>query len=84
MEARGELRGGRFVQGFAGEQYALPEAVTTLRKIRNKPRQGDFIAISAADPLDLSGVITPERRVILQQIIACCIATAYPSLWREC
>jgi ATP-dependent Lhr-like helicase len=67
MEARGELRGGRFVQGFAGEQYALPEAVTTLRKIRNKPRQGDFIAISAADPLNLSGVITPERRVILQQ-----------------
>jgi ATP-dependent helicase Lhr and Lhr-like helicase len=67
MEARGELRGGRFVQGFAGEQYALPEAVTTLRMIRNKPRQGDLIAISAADPLNLTGVITPERRAILQQ-----------------
>jgi ATP-dependent Lhr-like helicase len=67
MEARGELRGGRFVQGFAGEQYALPEAVTTLRTIRNEPRQGDLIAISAADPLNLTGVITPERRAILQQ-----------------
>ena len=67
MEARGELRGGRFVQGFAGEQYALPEAVTALRTIRNKPRHGDFIAISAADPLNLTGVITPERRALLQQ-----------------
>ena len=67
MEARGELRGGRFVQGFAGEQYALPEAVTALRTIRNKPRHGDFVAISAADPLNLTGVITPERRALLQQ-----------------
>ena len=67
MEARGELRGGRFVQGFAGEQYALPEAVSTLRTIRNKPKRGDLIAISAADPLNLTGVITPERRALLQQ-----------------
>jgi ATP-dependent Lhr-like helicase len=67
MEARGELRGGRFVQGFAGEQYALPEAVSTLRTIRNKPKRGDLIAISAADPLNLTGAITPERRAMLQQ-----------------
>jgi len=54
MEAWGELRGGRFVQGFAGEQYALPEAVSTLREIRKQSRQGDLIAISAADPFEFN------------------------------
>ena len=63
MEARGELRGGRFVQGFAGEQYALPEAVNALREIRKQSRQGDLIAISAADPLNLTGLVTPGQRV---------------------
>jgi ATP-dependent Lhr-like helicase len=63
MEARGELRGGRFVQGFAGEHYALPEAVSALREIRKKARQGDLIAISAADPLNLTGLVTPGQRV---------------------
>ncbi len=67
LEARGELRGGRFVQSFAGEQFALPEAVAALRKIRNQPKQGDLIAISAADPLNLTGVITPGERVPLRQ-----------------
>lgn len=67
MEARGELRGGRFVQGFAGEQYALPEAVTALREIRNRAKQGDLVAISAADPLNLTGLITPGQRVPTQQ-----------------
>ena len=63
MEARGELRGGRFVQGFAGEQYALPEAVNALREIRKQSKPGDLVAISAADPLNLTGVITPGSRV---------------------
>ncbi len=63
MEARGELRGGRFVQGFAGEQYALPEAVNALREIRKQSKKGDLVAISAADPLNLTGVITPGQRV---------------------
>ncbi|MDD2660935.1 MAG: DEAD/DEAH box helicase [Methylococcales bacterium] len=63
MEARGELRGGRFVQGFAGEQYALPEAVDSLREIRKQTRMGDLVAISAADPLNLTGLITPGQRV---------------------
>jgi ATP-dependent Lhr-like helicase len=63
LEARGELRGGRFVQGFSGEQYALPEAVSALREIRNRERTGDLIALSAADPLNLTGIITPGRRV---------------------
>ena len=63
MEARGELRGGRFIQGFAGEHYALPEAVSTLRKIRKQPAQGELLNISAADPLNLCGIITPGEKV---------------------
>jgi ATP-dependent Lhr-like helicase len=66
MEARGELRGGRFVQGFAGEQYALPEAVSALREIRKQTKRGDLIAISAADPLNLTGIITPGVRLPAQ------------------
>jgi ATP-dependent Lhr-like helicase len=63
LEARGEIRGGRFVAGFSGEQYATPEAVSLLRDIRRKPHDGQFIALSAADPLNLVGLITPESRV---------------------
>ncbi len=63
MEARGEIRGGRFVSGFAGEQFALPEAVTALRNTRKKPKAGDLITISAVDPLNLTGLVTPGQRV---------------------
>ena len=63
MEARGELRGGRFVQGFAGEQFALPEAMQTLRKIRKQPNDGALFAIAATDPLNLTGFITAGERV---------------------
>lgn len=62
LEARGEIRGGRFVQGFAGEHFALPEAVNLLRKIRNQSVE-QLIAISAADPLNLTGIITPGQRI---------------------
>jgi ATP-dependent Lhr-like helicase len=63
LEARGEIRGGRFVSGFSGEQYATPEAVGLLRDIRRKPANGQLIAVSAADPLNLIGILTPEGRV---------------------
>ena len=63
LEARGEIRGGRFVAGFSGEQYANPEAVSLLRDVRRKPFDGQLIAISAADPLNLVGLITPDARV---------------------
>ncbi|MGI9285783.1 MAG: DEAD/DEAH box helicase [Pseudomonadales bacterium] len=63
MEARGEIRGGRFVQGFAGEQFALPDAVAELRNIRKKKNNGELVAISAADPLNLTGVILPGEKV---------------------
>jgi ATP-dependent Lhr-like helicase len=63
LEARGEIRGGRFVAGFSGEQYATPEAVGLLRDVRKKAETGHLVAVSAADPLNLIGTITPEGRV---------------------
>jgi ATP-dependent Lhr-like helicase len=63
MEARGEIRGGRFVSGFAGEQFALPDAVNALRNLRKKDKTGDLITLSAVDPLNLTGIITPGQRV---------------------
>jgi ATP-dependent Lhr-like helicase len=63
MEARGEVRGGRFVDGFSGEQFALPEAVGSLREARRKAKDGTCISISGADPLNLVGVITPGGRI---------------------
>jgi ATP-dependent Lhr-like helicase len=63
MEARGEIRGGRFVQSFAGEQFALPDAVAELRSMRKHQTGGDAIAISAADPLNLVGIIVPGDKV---------------------
>jgi ATP-dependent Lhr-like helicase len=63
LEARGEIRGGRFVSGFSGEQYALPDAVTALRAARKRPKTGTLIAVSAADPLNVVGILTPGARV---------------------
>ncbi len=63
LEARGEIRGGRFVAGFAGEQYALPEAVDALRRARRSEPEEETITISAADPLNLIGIILPGERV---------------------
>jgi ATP-dependent Lhr-like helicase len=59
MELRGEIRGGRFVGGFAGEQFALPQAVELLRKLgREGPR--DLVAVAANDPLVFAGILTPQ------------------------
>jgi len=63
LEARGEIRGGRFVAGFGGEQFALPEAVGRLRAVRKLEREGEWIALSAADPLNLVGILSPGARV---------------------
>ncbi len=63
LEARGEIRGGRFVSGMSGEQYALPEAVARLREIRRTGTDGQLITISAADPLNLSGIVTAGDRI---------------------
>ena len=63
LEARGLVRGGRFVTGFTGEQFALPEAIPALRRVRSKPDEGAIVRVSAADPLNLVGILTPGPRV---------------------
>ena len=63
MEARGDIRGGRFVSGFLGEQYALPVAVESLRALRRTEPVGEIITVSAADPLNLVGIVVPGERV---------------------
>ncbi len=63
LEARGEIRGGRFVSGFIGEQFALPETIETLRTSRSREGDGRFITVSACDPLNLVGILTPGERV---------------------
>ena len=63
FEARGLVRGGRFVTSFAGEQYAVPEALEELRHVRRSQRNGQVVRLCAADPLNLSGVVLPGKRV---------------------
>ncbi|MFY9826779.1 MAG: ATP-dependent DNA helicase, partial [Thermoanaerobaculia bacterium] len=63
LEARGEIRGGRFVDGFSGEQYALADAVGRLRAVRKQPKKGVLVSVSAADPLNLVGIATPGDRI---------------------
>jgi ATP-dependent Lhr-like helicase len=63
LEARGEIRGGRFIAGFSGEQYASPEAIGLLRDVRRKPNTGQYVSLSAADPLNLIGIATPGARL---------------------
>jgi ATP-dependent helicase Lhr and Lhr-like helicase len=62
-EARGEIRGGYFVGGISGEQFALPEAIGLLRSIRKALPKGELITLSAADPLNLQGILTPGPRI---------------------
>jgi ATP-dependent Lhr-like helicase len=63
LEDRGEIRGGRFISGFIGEQFALPIAVESLRAMKNVPLTGETVTISAADPLNLAGIVVPGERV---------------------
>lgn len=63
LEARGEIRGGRFVAGLAGEQFALPEAIPVLREMRRQPGEGEFVCVSGADPLNLVGTLLPGDKV---------------------
>jgi ATP-dependent Lhr-like helicase len=63
MEARGEIRGGRFIAGVGGEQYAAPETVEILRHVRDEPADGGHLILSAADPLNLTGIVLPGPRL---------------------
>jgi ATP-dependent Lhr-like helicase len=63
LEARGDVRGGRFVAGVSGEQFALPDAVALLRETRREPGAGEHVVLSGADPLNLVGTLLPGARV---------------------
>jgi ATP-dependent Lhr-like helicase len=63
QEARGEVRGGRFVSGYQGEQFALPEAIDAMRAARREAKPGERVRLSACDPLNLVGILTSDRRV---------------------
>lgn len=63
LEARGEIRGGRFVSGFSGEQFATPEALSLLRQVRRQGPSQQLVRISATDPLNLRGILTPDPRL---------------------
>ncbi|HJU18148.1 MAG TPA: hypothetical protein VJ770_16970, partial [Stellaceae bacterium] len=63
LEARGDIRGGRFVAGFSGEQFALPEAIPALRAARRRPEAGALVSVSGADPLNLVGILFPGPRL---------------------
>ena len=81
LEDRGEIRGGRFVDGFLGEQFALPVAVESLRATRKMPVTGETITLSAADPLNLVGILVPGERVpaISGKIVTFCDGAAVQS-----
>ncbi|MDQ3056772.1 MAG: ATP-dependent DNA helicase, partial [Pseudomonadota bacterium] len=63
LEARGEIRGGRFIAGLSGEQFALPEAIGALRQVRSRAHDGDMLSLSALDPLNLVGTLLPGMKV---------------------
>ena len=74
MEARGEIRGGRFVSGVTGEQYARPEALDLLRIVRREGQASTSVTVSNADPLNLSGIILPGPRVSRLATLAAVVA----------
>jgi ATP-dependent Lhr-like helicase len=63
LEARGDIRGGRFVAGLAGEQFALPEAIPVLREVRRRPLDGALVCLCGVDPLNLSGTLLPGEKI---------------------
>ncbi|WP_229458713.1 Lhr family helicase, partial [Massilia glaciei] len=63
LEARGEIRGGRFVAGFSGEQFALPEAIALLRAVRRRAHDGALVCVAGVDPLNLCGTLLPGDKV---------------------
>jgi ATP-dependent Lhr-like helicase len=63
LEARGEIRGGRFIAGMSGEQFALPEAIGLLRQVRQRAHDGNLVCVSGADPLNMVGLVVPGARV---------------------
>ena len=78
LESRGEVRGGRFVAGFSGEQFALPEAIGMLRATRRQPTADQWVSVSGADPLNLVGILTPGPKLPAPwPATGCCTATVF-------
>jgi ATP-dependent Lhr-like helicase len=77
-EAQGEIRGGRFVAGFVGEQFALPDAVDALRAVRRAPEDREVIVVAASDPLNLVGVILPGGKVAPRSALAIAYRNGVP------
>jgi ATP-dependent helicase Lhr and Lhr-like helicase len=63
LEARGDIRGGRFIDGLTGEQFALPEAIGLMRELRRRPGDGSLVCLAAADPANLLGTVLPGARI---------------------
>jgi len=83
MEARGTVNGGRFVAGFSGEQFAHPDAMGMLREIRKRPRTGETIVLSAADPLNLAGIVLPGPRIAALRTNSVSYTDGVPQAQRE-
>jgi ATP-dependent Lhr-like helicase len=92
LEARGEIRGGRFVSGLAGEQFALPEAIPLLREVRRRPQDGSLVAVCGVDPLNLAGTLLPgvklpalvsNRLVYRDGIPVAAMVAGKPQVWVE-
>ncbi|HEX6244516.1 MAG TPA: hypothetical protein VFZ61_26540, partial [Polyangiales bacterium] len=81
LELRGELRGGRFVANFGGEQFALPDVVGALRKLRRSSTLGELSVICASDPLNLVGIITPGARIAAQPSTRILLRDGVPVAW---
>ena len=77
LEARGEIRGGRFVAGMSGEQFAMPEAVERAREVRRRPCSGESSRVSGADPLNLAGIVTGANGLPPSHPPGSCSATAF-------
>jgi len=78
FEARGTVRGGRFVSGFTGEQFALPEAVDGLARVRARPRTGERVRLCGSDPLNLVGILTPGERVPARRTLELVLVDGLP------
>jgi ATP-dependent Lhr-like helicase len=83
LEARGEIRGGRFISGVSGEQFALGETVKQLRHLRDQGPSEEYLVISAADPLNLVGVLTPHPRVPATASNRVLYRDGIPLAWRR-
>ena len=83
LEARGEIRGGRFVEGFSGEQFALADALPVLRALRRQTPRGELIGLSAADPLNLTGIVTPGERIPAHASNRLVLQDGVPAAWQS-